>query len=85
MSYQAAVDALGKMTRVLKAFEDADVVLKALAGVEQNERELRAAADKARAEAADAVAQADKAKEDAKKAVYKKVAKVAKAVKKRRK
>ena len=34
MSYQAAVDALGKMSRVMKAFEDAEIVLKALAGVD---------------------------------------------------
>lgn len=50
MSYQTALDALGKMTRVIKAFEDAEVVLKTLTGIEQNEKELRAAADKARAE-----------------------------------
>lgn len=50
MSHQAALDSLGKMTRVLKAFEDAELVLRTLAGVEQNERELRAAVDRARAE-----------------------------------
>ena len=48
MSHQAALDALGKMTRVLKAFEDSEMVLRTLAGVEQNERELRAAVDRAR-------------------------------------
>ncbi len=51
MSHQTALDALGKMTRVLKAFEDVEVVLKALAGLEQNEKELRAAVDAARADA----------------------------------
>mgnify|MGYP000488087436 CR=1 FL=1 len=51
MNHQAALDALGKMTRVLKAFEDAEVVLKTLTGLEQNEKELRAAADAARADA----------------------------------
>lgn len=48
MSHQAALDALGKMTRVIKAFEDSEMVLRTLAGVEQNERELRTAVDRAR-------------------------------------
>lgn len=63
MSHQAALDALGKMTRVFKAFEDAEVVLKTLAGLEQNEKELRRAADAARADAAAATAELDDAKE----------------------
>jgi chromosome segregation ATPase len=37
---QHALDALGKMTRVVKAFEDAEVVLKELAGAEQNRKEI---------------------------------------------
>lgn len=74
MSHQAAVDALGKMSRVMKAFEDAEVVLKALAGVEQNEREMRESlarctseADAARADLDEVKAQVKKAREDAKK------------------
>lgn len=74
MSHQAALDALGKMTRVLKAFEDAEVVLKALAGVEQNEREMReslarstAEAQAAKADLDELKAQVKKAREDAKK------------------
>ena len=74
MSYQAAVDALGKMTRVMKAFEDAEVVLKALAGVEQNEREMReslarctAEAEAARADLDEVKSQVKKARDDAKK------------------
>lgn len=63
MSHQAALDALGKMTRVFKAFEDAEVVLKTLAGLEQNEKELRKAADAARADAAAATAELADAKE----------------------
>jgi DNA repair exonuclease SbcCD ATPase subunit len=63
MSHQTALDALGKMTRVLKAFEDAEVVLKALAGLEQNEKELRTAADAARADAEAARAELADAKE----------------------
>lgn len=62
MSHQAALDALGKMTRVFKAFEDAEVVLRALAGVEQNEKELRLAAEKARADAAVAASELADAK-----------------------
>lgn len=50
MSYQAAIDAFGKMTRVLKAFEDVDIVLSALAGAEQNKKELLAAIESAKAE-----------------------------------
>jgi predicted nucleic acid-binding Zn-ribbon protein len=74
MSHQAALEALGKMTRVFKAFEDAEVVLKTLAGVEQNEKELRAAADVARADADKARAELADIKDDvasAKKAVAK--------------
>lgn len=74
MSHQAALDALGKMTRVFKAFEDAEVVLKALAGVEQNEREMReslarstAEAQVAKADLDELKAQVKKAREDAKK------------------
>ena len=74
MSYQAALDALGKMTRVLKAFEDVETVLKALAGVEQNEREMReslarstAEAQAAKADLDELKAQVKKAREDAKK------------------
>jgi F0F1-type ATP synthase membrane subunit b/b' len=74
MSHQAALDALGKMTRVLKAFEDVEVVLKALAGVEQNEREMReslarstAEAQAAKADLDELKAQVKKAREDAKK------------------
>jgi cell division GTPase FtsZ len=50
MSYQAAIDAFGKMTRVLKAFEDVDIVLAALVGAEQNKKELFAAIESAKAE-----------------------------------
>lgn len=74
MSHQAALDALGKMNRVMKAFEDVDVVLKALAGVEQNEREMReslarsiAEAQAAKADLDELKAQVKKAREDAKK------------------
>lgn len=74
MSYQAAVDALGKMSRVMKAFEDVEVVLKALAGVEQNEREMReslarstAEAQAAKADLDELKAQVKKVREDAKK------------------
>jgi chromosome segregation ATPase len=63
MSHQAALDALGKMTRVFKAFEDAEVVLKTLAGLDQNEKELRRAVDAARADAAAATAELADAKE----------------------
>jgi chromosome segregation ATPase len=63
MRYQAALDAMGKMTRVLKAFEDADVVLQALAGVEQNEKELRAAVEKNRSEQAASAAELVETKE----------------------
>lgn len=63
MSHQAALDALGKMTRVFKAFEDAEVVLRTLAGVEQNEKELRLAAEKARADFATVAAELTEAKE----------------------
>lgn len=66
MSHQAALDSLGKMTRILKAFEDAEMVLRTLAGVEQNERELRAAVDRARAELAVLVEQTETAKTEAK-------------------
>lgn len=68
MSYQAAVDALGKMTRVMKAFEDAEVVLKALAGVEQNEREMRESLARCTAEAEAARADLDEVKSQVKKA-----------------
>jgi chromosome segregation ATPase len=50
MSHQAAVDALGKMSRVFKAFEDADVALKALASLEQHEKEMRKAVTSVKAE-----------------------------------
>ena len=66
MSHQAALDSLGKMTRILKAFEDAEMVLRTLAGVEQNERELRAAVDRARAELEVLVEQTETAKTEAK-------------------
>jgi cell division septum initiation protein DivIVA len=66
MSYQAAVDALGKMSRVMKAFEDAEVVLKALAGVEQNEREMRDALARAKADLEAATADAAESKAAAK-------------------
>ena len=66
MSYQAAVDALGKMTRVMKAFEDAEVVLKALAGVEQNEREMRESLARAKVELDTAMVDAAEAKVAAK-------------------
>ena len=66
MSHQAALDALGKMTRVIKAFEDSEMVLRTLAGVEQNERELRAAVDRARAELEVLVEQTETAKAEAK-------------------
>lgn len=66
MSYQAAVDALGKMSRVMKAFEDAEVVLKALAGVEQNEREMRESLARAKTDLEAAVADAAEAKAAAK-------------------
>jgi len=66
MSHQAALDALGKMTRILKAFEDTELVLRTLAGVEQNERELRAAVDRARAELAVLAEQTETAKTEAK-------------------
>lgn len=75
MSHQAALDALGKMTRVFKAFEDAEVVLRTLAGVEQNEKELRLAAEKARADAAVAASELADAK-DAPAAAKKAAAKV---------
>lgn len=66
MSHQAALDALGKMTRILKAFEDTELVLRTLAGVEQNERELRAAVDRARAELAVLAEQTETTKTEAK-------------------
>lgn len=66
MSHQAALDSLGKMTRVLKAFEDAELVLRTLVGVEQNERELRAAVDRARADLAALNEQIETAKAEAK-------------------
>lgn len=66
MSHQAALDALGKMTRIIKAFEDSEMVLRTLAGVEQNERELRAAVDRARAELDILVEQTEAAKVEAK-------------------
>jgi chromosome segregation ATPase len=66
MSHQAALDALGKMTRILKAFEDTELVLRTLAGVEQNERELRAAVERARAELAVLAEQTETAKTEAK-------------------
>lgn len=63
MSHQAALDALGKMTRVFKAFEDAEVVLRTLAGVEQNEKELREAVERNRADIATTAAELTEAKE----------------------
>lgn len=63
MSHQAALDALGKMTRVFKAFEDAEVVLRALAGVEQNEKELREAVERNRADLATTATELTEAKE----------------------
>jgi len=38
--YQEAVDAMGKMTRVFKAFEDVGAVMSAMVGLEQNQKEL---------------------------------------------
>jgi len=66
MSHQAALDSLGKMTRILKAFEDAEMVLRTLAGVEQNERELRAAVDRARLDLEALNDQVESAKAEAK-------------------
>jgi chromosome segregation ATPase len=50
MSNQAALDALGKINRVVKAFEDVDLVLKAVVGLEQNEKEIKQAVNVAREE-----------------------------------
>jgi chromosome segregation ATPase len=50
MSNQAALDALGKISRVVKAFEDVDLVLKAVVGLEQNEKEIKQAVNAAREE-----------------------------------
>jgi cell division septum initiation protein DivIVA len=61
MSISEAIAEIGKMAKFAKAFEGADVVLKELAGLEQNKSELTAAITKLKAERealVDAVAQA---------------------------
>lgn len=68
MSHQAAVDALGKMSRVFKAFEDADVALKALTSLEQHEKELHKAVDSVKADKEKADTELAKVKEAVKKA-----------------
>jgi len=68
MNHQAAIEAFGKMTRVLKAFEDVDVVLAALVGAEQNKTELAAAITAAKAELESVNADIDKAKTELNKA-----------------
>jgi len=65
MSISEAVAEIGKMAKFAKAFEGADVVLKELAGYEQNRQELLASISKLKAEQAKLAAAADKAKLDA--------------------
>jgi chromosome segregation ATPase len=65
MSISEAVAEIGKMAKFAKAFEGADVVLKELAGYEQNRQELLASISKLKAEQAKLAAEADKAKLDA--------------------
>lgn len=64
MSIPEAIAEIGKMAKFAKAFEGAEVVLRELAGIDQNKRELLSAVDKLKADQAGLTIAVDAARKE---------------------